>query len=265
MKIIVQDVINTLIKPIDKIDPTVDTLKFGDAENAVQGIVTTFIATQRVLEIAKSKGANLIITHEGVHFSHHDSFETSLDQNKVWQEKISFIRDNNMNIFRFHDYVHRYVPDGITKGLIKSLAWDDYVYDHKPAFSLVNIPTMSLEEVSTYIKRKLEIDHLRVIGNLAMNCSKVGVLVGYRGGGELTIPLYEKENLDLILYGEGPEWETPEYVRDSNYQGKQKALIVLGHAVSEEPGMKYIANLLQVKFPEVPVFHVPERQLFQIL
>ena len=35
------------------------------------------------------------------------------------------------------------------------------------------------------------------------------------GGGALAIPYFEAEHLDLIITGEGPEGETPEYVRDA--------------------------------------------------
>jgi putative NIF3 family GTP cyclohydrolase 1 type 2 len=81
----------------------------------------------------------------------------------------------------------------------------------------------------------------------------------------LSIPLFEKEKLDLIIYGEGPEWETPEYVRDAIHQGKQKALIVLGHSESEESGMKNLADWLKSTLPYLPVFYIPEKPLFQVI
>lgn len=45
------------------------------------------------------------------------------------------------------------------------------------------------------------------MGDLSMECRRVGILVGYRGTGEMIIPLFHKESLDLVIYGEGPEWE----------------------------------------------------------
>lgn len=39
-----------------------------------------------MFEIAQSKGANVMITHEGAHYSYHDSFQSDLlNQNKVWR------------------------------------------------------------------------------------------------------------------------------------------------------------------------------------
>ena len=97
-----------------------------------------------------------------------------------------------------------------------------------------------------------------------MTCKRIGVLVGYRGGGEQVIPLFENEGFDLVIYGEGPEWETPEYVRDAVRQGKKKGLLVLGHAESEMPGMRFLARELQDKFPGIPVHFLPQEPIFGI-
>lgn len=97
-----------------------------------------------------------------------------------------------------------------------------------------------------------------------MKCRRIGILVGYRGTGEMTIPLFHQENLDLMVYGEGPEWETPEYVRDTIQQGRQKSLLVLGHAESEIPGMEYVASILREKFPDIPIHHISQSPLFLV-
>ncbi len=69
----------------------------------------------------------------------------------------------------------------------------------------------------------------------------------------------------MAITGEGPEWETPEYVRDALAQGKKRALIALGHGESEQPGMKYLAAILRERFPGLAVHFIPERSVFQIL
>jgi putative NIF3 family GTP cyclohydrolase 1 type 2 len=119
--------------------------------------------------------------------------------------------------------------------------------------------------MAVHVKSKLGLEQVRVVGDSAKTCERVGILVGYRGGGNPAIPLFEQENLDLIIYGEGPEWETPEYVKDSLAQNKPRALLILGHAESEAPGMKYLAESLQMKLPDIPVHFIPEEPLFRIL
>ena len=65
------------------------------------------------------------------------------------------------------------------------------------------------------------------------------------------------------LPGEVREWETSEYARDAVAQGRDKALIVLGHAKSEEPGMAYLVEWLQPLVPGVTITHVPVGDAFR--
>lgn len=62
----IQQVIDTIIAAIPggRKQETVDTVKTGDPAQPVKGIVTTFLATQEVIERTIALGANLIITHE---------------------------------------------------------------------------------------------------------------------------------------------------------------------------------------------------------
>lgn len=260
----VQSVLDQLMEPVDRIEDTVDTLKFGDPNIEVKGIATTFTATYRVLKETIDLGANLLITHEGLFYHHRDKVNYLADD-PVYLEKRKFIEESGLAIYRFHDYWHRYKPDGVMKGLIQTLEWQSYVEKYSSASVILTIPSMTIERVAEHMKKKLDIGFLRCLGDLSMTSKRVGMLVGYRGGGEMAIPLFEEENLDLIIVGEGPEWETPEYVKDGISQGRQKALMILGHAESEEPGMKYLAQLLNDKFPDIPTHFIPGEQPFQVI
>ncbi|MEK4327296.1 Nif3-like dinuclear metal center hexameric protein [Paenibacillus sp. FSL R7-0297] len=257
-------VIGHLTAGIRKPDGTVDRLEPGAPESEVQGIVTAFSASQYVIEQAVLLGANLIITHEGVFYSHQDNRE-GLENDPVYRQKSALIASTGVGIYRFHDYVHRYTPDGIIEGLLRELEWEPYVERHLPHVSILSVPAASVSEIAGYLKQQLHIPYVRAAGNLSAVCSRVGVLVGYRGGGAATIPLFEQESLDLIIAGEGPEWETPEYIRDAVRQGRSQALIMLGHAESEAPGMKLLAQRLALQFPDVPVHYIQEQPVYQIV
>ncbi|QSF43741.1 Nif3-like dinuclear metal center hexameric protein [Paenibacillus tianjinensis] len=257
-------IIDRLTAGVVRPDPTVDKLDPGSLETEVRGIVTAFAASHYVIEEAALFGANLIVTHEGVYYSHQDQREW-LGGDPVFLQKSALIASSGIGIYRFHDDVHRYTPDGITEGLIRALGWEDYVTEHRAAVSILTIPAMSVKDAAEMVKRQLAISYLRVAGNLAASCTRVGILVGYRGGGSMTIPLFEQDGLDLIIAGEGPEWETPEYVKDAAAQARNRALMMLGHAESEAPGMKLLAERLSQQFPGLPVRFVQDRPVFQIL
>ncbi|MDR6550040.1 Nif3-like dinuclear metal center hexameric protein [Paenibacillus qinlingensis] len=263
MRVQIQTVIESLIAPVGRLDQTVDTLKFGHPDTEVTGIVTAFMPTQYVIEQAKARGANLIVAHEGAFFSHHDD-TAFLHKDPIYEEKRQVLEASGIALFRFHDYYHRYKPDGVTEGLIQSLNWLSFVKEHHAASSVLHIPTETVSGLVEHVKKCLDIPYVRVVGELGLECSKIGLLAGYRGGAQNVLPLFAKEQLDLVIYGEGPEWETPEYVRDAVYQGKHKALIVLGHAESEEPGMKLLADRLTSRYPDIPVHYIKERPIFQI-
>ena len=65
------------------------------------------------------------------------------------------------------------------------------------------------------------------------------------------------EPVEVLVAGETREWETVEYVRDGIEAGLKKALILLGHANSEERGMGYMATWLRERLPNVAITHIP--------
>lgn len=264
MSITIKTILEDLIGTVEQIDETVDILKPGNPETAITGIVTAFCATQYVVERAITMNANLLITHEGVYYSHHETSEW-LKGDPVYRTKLSLIERSELAIFRYHDYWHRHKPDGIMAGLLRELEWSAYVDEQQATASILTIPAMTVSEAAQYIKRMLGIPYVRVAGDLSQTCRHVGILVGYRGGGTMAIPLINQHNLDLIIAGEGPEWETPEYVRDAVHQGRSNALIMLGHAESEAPGMKYLAEVLAEKYPMIPTYFIAEQPIYQLV
>lgn len=258
----IQDILDHLIEPVGRLEVTVDTLKFGDPSAEVKRIATTFMATHQVIQQAIAEGVNLLITHEGTFYHHHHDHSQLLADDPVYLEKAKLIEESGIAIFRFHDYWHRYRPDGIMAGLLEALDWQSHVTENRPAASLVTVPAMTVKELAEYVKSKLSLSFVRVVGDLSLSCTRVGLLAGYRGGGGMAIPLYQ-EGVEVILAGEGPEWETPEYVRDAVQQGGNKALIMLGHAESEASGMRYLADRLSAGFPGLPVRFLEEKPVFQ--
>ncbi|MDD9266143.1 Nif3-like dinuclear metal center hexameric protein [Paenibacillus sp. MAHUQ-63] len=259
----IQDIVDHLIEPVGKLDVTVDTLKFGDPSAEVKGIATAFMPTYEVIRQAIARGANLLIAHEAPFYHHHDQTQF-LANDPVYLEKVRLIEQSGIAVFRFHDYWHRYRPDGIMEGLIEALEWQPHITENRPAAALAAVPAMTVKALAEYVKSKLNLSYVRVAGDLNMTCTRVGLLAGYRGGGGMAIPLYQ-DGVDVILAGEGPEWETPEYVRDAVQQGGRKALIMLGHAESEASGMRYLADRLAARFPDLPVHYLEEQPVFHSL
>jgi putative NIF3 family GTP cyclohydrolase 1 type 2 len=116
----------------------------------------------------------------------------------------------------------------------------------------------------THFKKTLAIDKLKFIGDLALPCTKI-VLSPGAGGGRSQIQSIQKYQPDLFVCGELNEWETSEYIRDARFMGKKIALIVLGHSVSEEPGLEWLIPVLHKKVPGVQVTHLPSGDAFSVV
>jgi putative NIF3 family GTP cyclohydrolase 1 type 2 len=265
MNLTIQETIDRILQDIPgaPFSETVDVVKTGDAGQRLTGIVTTFLASQKVIEKAITLKCNLIVAHEPVFYNHLDQTDWLAD-NPVFQAKRRLLEAAGIVVWRFHDYWHSHQPDGIYIGLLQKLGWEPYFVGdaNEPLF---NIPSTTVGALALDLKTKLGANGVRVVGDLNMACSKVLFMVGAMGG-ETTIRFSSGFDIDVLVCGEGGgEWETCEYVRDAITQERKLALILVGHAASEEPGMEYLADWLKEKFPETPITHVPLGEPFQFL
>ena len=234
---------------------TVDTIKAGEPSTPVTGIATTFLDTMDVLREANRRGANLVITHEPTFYNHLDDTSFFADD-PVYREKLAFIQQNHMVVFRLHDAIHLASPEDIATGFIQEVGWQNYMVGGNP--SLVTIRKTTLLKLSRDLAAKLDAQTLRVVGDPNLEVTRVAIRLGAAGLQKQVTAL--RRDVEVLLAGEAAEWETVEYVRDASAQGRHKALILMGHEVSEEAGMKQCAEDLRPLFPNLPVIHVPTGQ-----
>jgi len=238
--------------------PTVDRILAGNAETAIQGIAVTMMATLDVLERAVAAGKNMIITHEPTFYLHQDT-TADIHDDPTLKYKLDFIRRNHIAIFRFHDHWHAHHPDGIAIGMMEELGWQKNV---DPADSKRFLfASESLAQFCQGIQTRLNVRTMRVVGKPTMPVKRV--VASWGAADRLTtIPLFARPDVDVLVVGEAREWELVEYAQDSITAGNQKALIVLGHVVSEQGGMKYCTEWLKSFVTEVPIEFVPANEPF---
>ena len=240
-------------------DQTVDTFKAGDPDTPVTGIAVTMMATMDVLQRASAQGLNFVITHEPTFYTHLDKPEGMPEDDPVWTEKRAFIASHKMVVWRFHDYWHQRNPDGIEAGMVKALGWEKYQRpDNQYLFVL---PETTVKQLAEEIAKKLGSPVVRVVGAPDMKFTKVALSPG-AAGFELETHALERDDVQVLLVGETREWETVEYAADAVTQGRKKALIVIGHIPSEQPGMEECARWLKGFVKDVPVEFVAAKQPF---
>ncbi len=240
---------------------TVDTFKTGDPDTPVTGIAVTMMATYDVLRRAALSGKNLVITHEPTFYNHEDkTSDFEKENDAVFATKQSFIAEHHLVIWRFHDHWHARRPDGIQTGMIRALGWEKFQNpDNNHLFTL---PETSLDGLAADIRQRLAIRTLRVVGDPALRVTKVALNPGYPGF-PAERHMLQRDDVQVLVMGEGLEWETIEYGADAAAEGKQKALIILGHIPSEQAGMEDCARWLRTFLTEVPVEFVPAAEPFR--
>jgi putative NIF3 family GTP cyclohydrolase 1 type 2 len=245
---------------------TCDQLIAGDWNCEVTGIATTFMATVDVIKDAAARGANLIITHEPTYFTGMDQTPW-LAGDEVFQRKQKLIRENKINIWRFHDHMHFTTPDQIYAGLNKELGWDSHSIPGKK--HCYEIPATTVAGLSAFLKEKLSVKAVQIVGDRNAKVERVGFLVGGGslglGSEQMPMALMKNENLDVMVCGEIVEWTLCAYVRDAAQLGMNKAMIILGHNRTEEVGMKHLPEWLETLLPGVPAWFCEAGEPFSYL
>lgn len=239
---------------------TVDTLKSGDPSVPVTGIATTFLDTMEVLREAVRRGDNLIITHEPTFYNHMDNVK-NFAGDPVFEEKRAYLEQHHLVVYRLHDENHADPRgDQVLAAFYEAMGWQPYA--HRAGDSganFVTIPKTTLNKLAADLKTRLHAETMRIEGDPSLEITQVAVLPG-AAGLQKQIWAISRPGVEVLIAGEASEWETVEYVRDAVAQGRPKALVLLGHEVSEEPGMESCARDLRTLFPAVHVDHIPAGQ-----
>jgi putative NIF3 family GTP cyclohydrolase 1 type 2 len=241
-------------------EPTVDTVKAGGLDTPVKGIALTMMATLDVLQRASASGHNFVITHEPTFYDHQDPTEGLVRENDpVTAAKLKFIADHHMVVWRFHDFAHRKRPDLIQTGVLRALGWS--AFQDKDTPWIVKVPETTLKAMVADIQSRLAPRALRVVGNPSLKVTTVALIPG-AAGFAMHRQALQRDDVQALVIGEAREWETVEYVDDAVAAGQGKALILVGHIPSEQPGMEDATRWLKTFVTEVPVEFVPAKDPF---
>ena len=228
---------------------TVDTIKAGDPSTVVTGIATTVTPTMDVLRRAVAARDNLIITHEPTFYNHPDAELFKADP--VYLEKQAYIRDHGLVIFRWHDGFHAQTPDFTFEAWKRIAGWTTAARDGRGPLLYTSAP-VTVKALARQLQSKLRGRVVRVVGDPDLTVTKLAYTPGAPGEAR-QVTLLERDDVEVLVGGEIPEWETIAYALDAAQQGRHKAMILVGHYTSEEPGMEDCAIWLKTVFPGMRV------------
>jgi putative NIF3 family GTP cyclohydrolase 1 type 2 len=230
-------------------DKTFDGFKAGSPETVVTGVVTTVMATRRVLARAVELRRNLVVTQEPVFYNANDE-PGNRASDAIYLAKKAYIDQHGLVIYRFADHWNGRQPDPRVAALARALSWDG-----PGTNGVFAIRETTLAALAAHLRERLQIrGGLRTLGAPHMRVRSALLMPGTA---DVPTMLARVKEADVVVAGEPREWEVVPYLLDSRTAGANKALLSVGRVVSEEPGMKACAAWLKSFVPEVPIDAVP--------
>ena len=219
-------------------------LMVGDPECEVDSILVALDCTMSIIEEAKDKGCNFILTHHPLLFIKPKSITTKTLQGR----KIIELIRNDINLYSSHTNLDS-AKDGINDLIVKLLEFDNWqIIDEKIDDSsgekigigrIVNLSSpVTLEELCNKVKDALHISMLKYSGRDNAVVQRIAVI---NGSGDDFLYKAKALGADCIITGD----TTYHYVSDLNEEGV--SVIDVGHFESEWPGMQIVGIWLQNK------------------
>jgi putative NIF3 family GTP cyclohydrolase 1 type 2 len=225
-----------------------DTFKFGGPDTQVKGIATTVFCSFDLVRRASAAGFNMIIPHEDTFWNDRDEVSI-VSGDPLYKTKTDFMRAHDIVVFRIHDHMHSQRPDFTYVGLARELGLTNY--ETAPSSHRFVLPETTLGALATGLKKRSGARALRVVGDPAARVSRIQLGVGY------ATPAIDNPEVDVVISGEQQEadgaLDSPAYALDAATLGVTKGWIMLGHAISEEPGMFEMGEWIKGFVPEIPV------------
>lgn len=219
---------------------TVDSVKCGDVEREVTRVAVSMFGTPDVIRQAAEWGAQLLIVHEPLFGCNSEEIKSGdFIREKKWQ----LLRDSGLTVFRFHDHPHRMEVDMIDRGTIVQSGLPGKITG-KPFFAVTTFELeqpLTAREIVAQLETHLNADHIRIAGAPDVPGRRIAFACGTPGHIQ---DLLLCDSVDFIVTGEICEWAEGEMARDQAQMGMGKAILVLGHEVSERCGMKALAGRL---------------------
>lgn len=248
MTIKIKDFINVMEKAApNNLKESYDNvgLMIGDRNEEVKGILVALDATLEVIEEAKAKDANLILTHHPILYLK----PSTITMDTLQGEKIIRLIRENINVYACHTNLD-VVEGGLTDKALELLGFPKgKIMDINPVNPSAGVgrivkleEEMTLKEVCRLVRSKLSIPYMRVAGDPYKKIKTIAVL---NGSGEDLMKKAYKMGADLFITGD----TTYHYVSD--YKEMGMAVVDIGHFSFEWPLFKGVVTKVEQSLKEI--------------
>ena len=246
-----------------------DGLQVGRAETIVSGIVTAWTPSIDVLRAAVAARANLIVSREcpfwsreaevkGYSGAGRTATRADMARDATFVFKQQYIDEHQLVLWRLSSNWDARVAAHPVAALARALGWEAFAREPAGRYA---VEATTIGALADTIRRRFSARGLRVLGAPGAAISTIALARGLLLVADVQ-KILRAGDVDLFVAGEPVEWEAYPYIADLVTAGRAKGMILLGHAVSEEPELAEVAAWLETLVPEVPVHHLPAGEPF---
>lgn len=219
-------------------------LMIGDLESSVTSILVALDCTLEVINEAKNRGCNMIVTHHPLFFIR----PYSITKDSLLGTKVMELIKSGINVYSSHTNLD-VVEGGLNDIAAELLGFKEWEVIEPLTVSgggekagvgrlIVLSEALPLVDLCSRVKKSLGISNLRYAGKDSMFVKKIAVI---NGSGKDYFDASKRKGADCIITGD----TSYHYVSDFVEQGI--AIIDAGHFETEWPAMKVAAKALKAK------------------
>jgi putative NIF3 family GTP cyclohydrolase 1 type 2 len=236
---------------------TTDTFKAGDPQRSVRIVAVAWKASWDALREAHARGADLFVSHESicVHAVNGSPGPEVTFALPSERKKFDWLAQSGLVVYRCHDYWDQYPEEGIRWAWQRGLALSGQVTVDAYPLLVTRTDPVPLRDLARHILKRVKPlgqNGVLVTGDLEQRVAKVAT-----GTGVTTDPVR------MVDLGADVGVLTDDYYAHVRMGTHARELgfptITVNHGVSEEWGVQNLAAYLSRTFPELEVFHIPQR------
>lgn len=256
----VQDYLQSLACDWIYPENTVDTFKAGDPVTPLRGMAVAWMSYTWAIERALELDCNVFITHEPTYYNHWDNDDDIFRFRQI-RAKRQFIKESGLVIIRCHDLWDQIkdigIPDSWGRLLQLGQAIDGDAYTR--VYEVGPTTAAAIAEHIAGCTAPFGQPGVQLIGRREKIVRRICI-----GTGAITpyLDCVEKYQVDLAICSD----DGIDYWRDGGFAiDMDIPIVVVNHPVSEEIGVMSLAENLSQRFPSIPVHHIRQRCMYELV
>lgn len=250
---------------------TNDHILFGNPDIEIKKIAVAWKPSIENLKRAVDLECNLFITHEPLYLAFKNQFGVVtggsarkydepiegryfLEEDDIWLRKKEWLESVELTVMRCHDFWDDFPEIGIHGAWAKWLGFTEKPIEQQKFYEIHSLGEITLKQLLEHLHPRLKSlgqPIFQYIGKLDQKVNRIalgtGAITDYR-------IMYSMGADCLLLTDDGTRlWESAQFSIDSGVP-----IIIVNHAVAEEPGIRMLAEYISRNFPELCTIAIKE-------